>query len=129
MSNMGKRIKELRKENNLTQQELAEKLGLQKSAIAKYENGRVSNIKRDVIEKMANIFSVSPSYLLDIEEPEKPYYIDERTMEIAQEIANNQELALLFDAAKDADGDDLSTTHNMLLALKRKERGDPYEPC
>jgi transcriptional regulator with XRE-family HTH domain len=61
---MAKRIKECRQKNNLTQEELANKLGLKKSAIAKYENGRVENIKRNIIEEMAKIFDVKPSYLM-----------------------------------------------------------------
>lgn len=59
-------IKKLRKEYNLTQEQLGEKIGVQKSAIAKYENGRVENLKRSTIEKLANIFNVSPSYILGI---------------------------------------------------------------
>ncbi len=61
---MGERIKERRKAMNLTQEELAQKLGLQKSAIAKYENGRVENIKRSIIAKMAETLECSPSYLM-----------------------------------------------------------------
>lgn len=56
MCTMAIRIKKCRLENNLTQEELAEKLGLKKSAVAKYENGRVENIKRSTIEEMARIF-------------------------------------------------------------------------
>jgi repressor LexA len=48
---MGDRIKELRTEAGMTQEELADKLGMQKSAIAKYENGRVENIKQSTIRK------------------------------------------------------------------------------
>ena len=61
---MADRIKERRLAMNLTQEELAEKLGLQKSAIAKYENGRVENIKRSVIAQMSNILECSPAYLM-----------------------------------------------------------------
>ena len=59
-----KRIKECRLKYGLTQEELANKLGLKKSAIAKYENGRIENIKRSIIEEMANIFECNPSYLM-----------------------------------------------------------------
>lgn len=62
---MAERIKERRLALGYTQEELAGKLGLQKSAIAKYENGRVENIKRSIILKMAEILECSPSYLLD----------------------------------------------------------------
>lgn len=66
---MAERIKERRLQMAYTQEELARKLGLQKSAIAKYENGRVENIKRSVIADMANILECSPSYLMGWDEP------------------------------------------------------------
>ena len=62
--NMSERIKERRIAIGLTQEELGEKLGLKKSAIAKYENGRVENIKRSTIQRLAVILECSPSYLL-----------------------------------------------------------------
>ena len=31
---------------------------------------------------------------------------------------------MLFDAAKDAEPEDLQTVHSMLMALKRKEKGE-----
>lgn len=65
---MADKIKERRLAMGYTQEELAEKLGLQKSAIAKYENGRVENIKRSVISNMANILECSPAYLMGWEE-------------------------------------------------------------
>ncbi len=61
---MAERIKERRLIMDYTQEELAQKLGLQKSAIAKYENGRVENIKRSVIAQMAYILQCSPAYLM-----------------------------------------------------------------
>lgn len=61
---MSKRIKERRIAMGYTQEELASKLNLQKSAIAKYENGRVENIKRSTIEKMAQVLDCRPSYLM-----------------------------------------------------------------
>lgn len=57
-------IKKLRKNHNLTQEQLGDILGVQKSAIAKYENGRVENLKRSTIQKMATYFNVSPLLFL-----------------------------------------------------------------
>ena len=73
---MNRRIKERRLALNLTQEELAQRLGLQKSAIAKYESGRVENIKRSVLAKMAEILECSPTYLMgwDDEQPFAPSY-------------------------------------------------------
>lgn len=70
MSNMGVRIKELRERKELTQEELGNMLGLGKSAIAKYENGRVENIKRSIIEQISEILECKPSYLMGWEDEE-----------------------------------------------------------
>ncbi|MGN1181991.1 MAG: helix-turn-helix domain-containing protein [Faecalibacillus sp.] len=70
----GERIKKLRKERGLTQQELGQMLGVQKSAIAKYENGRVPNLKKETIAKLAEIFHVTPNYLLGLDDPVTPFH-------------------------------------------------------
>lgn len=69
---MGEIIKQLRKAHNLTQEELGKRLGVQKSAIAKYEKGRVENIKRSTIQAMATLFDVSPCYLMGWADVPKP---------------------------------------------------------
>lgn len=51
------------------------------------------------------------------------YYIDNDTAQVAQEIFENKDLKLLFDAARTASPEDLKTAHNILLALKAKEQG------
>ncbi len=68
--NMGERIKQLRIANGLTQEELGKYIGVQKSAIRKYEKGEVQNIKRNSIQILSNLFGVSPSYLMCIEDEE-----------------------------------------------------------
>lgn len=74
---MSERIKSRRLYLGLTQEELGLKLGLQKSAIAKYENGRVENIKRSVIAKMAEVLECSPAYLMGwSDEPEEKPKLD-----------------------------------------------------
>lgn len=62
--NMGDRIKELRIEKGLTQEELGQILGVGKAAIWKYEKGVVANIKRSSIQKMSEYFKVSPNYIM-----------------------------------------------------------------
>lgn len=57
------RVKELRILNGYTQDELGEKLGIQKSAVSKYETGRVA-LPPDTLMKLCDIFSVSADYLL-----------------------------------------------------------------
>ena len=61
---IGQRIKEARTAAGLTQQELGDLIGVQKSAIAKYESGRVVNIKRSTMQRIAHALHLAPSELL-----------------------------------------------------------------
>ena len=60
----GTRIKELRIIANMSQEELGKRVGVQRAAIQKYEKGTVENIPIKTIEKIANIFDVSPTYIV-----------------------------------------------------------------
>ena len=66
---IGQKIKKARLERGLTQQELGDIVGVQKSAIAKYENGRVVNIKRSTLQKIAKALNIRPSELIFDESP------------------------------------------------------------
>ena len=46
----GERIRQLRIDHQMTQEELGAKVGVQKAAIYKYENGLVVNLKRSVMK-------------------------------------------------------------------------------
>lgn len=64
--NIGLKIKELRHENNLTQEELANQLGVSFQAISRWENG---NSLPDItlLPVIANMFDVTVDYLLDLD--------------------------------------------------------------
>lgn len=68
---VGQKIKKARLERGLTQQELGNMVGVQKSAIAKYENGRVVNIKRSTLQKIASALEIRPSELMFDESPKE----------------------------------------------------------
>jgi transcriptional regulator with XRE-family HTH domain len=60
----GTRIKELRTLAGMSQEELGRRIGVQRAAVNKYEKGSVTNIPIAAVEKIANVFEVSPSYIL-----------------------------------------------------------------
>lgn len=64
----GDRIRQLRLEHQMTQEELGARVGVQKAAIYKYENGLVVNLKRSTIEKLAAALDTTPTYLMGMEE-------------------------------------------------------------
>lgn len=70
--NMYQRIKRLRKSQGLSQQELAERIGFaNRSSVSRIEHGEF-DLKANIIGNIAKVFDVSPSYLMDGEEKERP---------------------------------------------------------
>ncbi len=63
-------LKKLRKENHITQAELANILNLDASSISKYEKAGVLPAA-DVLSKVAKYFNVSTDYLLGLSDNEK----------------------------------------------------------
>lgn len=68
---IGKKIKDARLAKGLTQEELGNLVGVQKSAIAKYENGRVVNIKRSTLHKLGKALGLRGSDLIIESDPEE----------------------------------------------------------
>ena len=66
--NTAEKIRRLRLQKGLTQEELGKLVGIQKSAINKYEKGRVVNIKRSTLQLLADALGVAPVDLLDDDE-------------------------------------------------------------
>lgn len=64
VNGIGDKIKELRLLSGLSQEELGNRVGVQRAAINKYEKGVVENIPIKTIEKLALVFDVSPTYLV-----------------------------------------------------------------
>lgn len=67
---IGEKIKNARIAKGLTQADLGELLGVQKSAVAKYENGRIVNIKRSTLQKISDVLGIRPAELITDISPE-----------------------------------------------------------
>lgn len=70
MVDFGNILKSLRIQNDLTQEQLAKKLGLTKSVISAYETG-LRMPSYDVLIMIAKIFKVTTDYLLGLERKEE----------------------------------------------------------
>ena len=68
---IGEKIKGARKMKGMTQEELGNIVGVQKSAIAKYESGRVVNIKRSTLQKIASALNIRASELIFEDSPKE----------------------------------------------------------
>jgi transcriptional regulator with XRE-family HTH domain len=64
---MGERLRLLRTERDITQEQLGKSLGIGKTAISQYENG-VRRPDADMLRRMAEFFCVSTDYLLGLDQ-------------------------------------------------------------
>ena len=101
MDTLGKRIAALRKEKGMTQEELAEKLGVSPQAVSKWENGQ-SCPDISLLPRLAAIFGVTTDLLLTGEQettppvqmlpPEKRKDINDMMLRILVESANGDKV-------------------------------------
>lgn len=83
---MGKtiiRLKELRKENNYSQEDIANYLDITQGAYAHYEGGR-TNPPFKIIAKLSKLYNVSVEYLMALSDDRKPQ--DEPILEKSKKI-------------------------------------------
>ena len=77
---MGERIKKLRKENGMTQTELADKLGVTKGTVSTWEtNSRTPNF--ETLDAMCDLFNRKMDYILGRSDEELPYRSINRDLE------------------------------------------------
>ena len=81
---IGSLIKEARLANGLTQEELGSIVGVQKSAIAKYESGRVVNIKRSTLQKLAAALNLKGSDLIEEKPTAEDDGLSENTLKLIE---------------------------------------------
>ena len=111
-------LKYLRMRENLSQAELADKLGTAKSTISMYEVGQRSP-DIETLELIADFFNVDMNFLLG-REIEDGYYIDDDARELAQFLYDNPDYKVLFDASKKVKKEDIEFVKQMLDRFKHE---------
>ena len=108
------RIKTRRIELGMSYQDLADKTGMSKSTLQRYETGAIKNIPLDKLSDLAEALQLDPIYLMGIDPPS--YYIDPEAAQLAQELYTRPEMRVLFDASKKLSKEDVE----MFTALIEK---------
>lgn len=122
------RIRDLRIEKGWNQEYLGSLLNVQKSAVSKYEQGKIS-LNDDIIKKLSEIFEVSADYLIgnsDIRNPEntnKDVLTDKDEKDIAKTMEKLRD-QLSNDKGLMFDGDilDEETAKLLLASIENQER-------
>lgn len=131
-----KRLRYYLNASGMTQAELANKLGVGTTSVYNWVNG-LKTPRMDKVDKMCSIFHIRREDLLTdkhrydegspttvaVREPAN-YYTNPETVKVAQEIFDNSDLRILFDAAKDSSPEQLKLAAEMLRQFKKTSGED-----
>jgi transcriptional regulator with XRE-family HTH domain len=101
MATLKDRIKEQRELHDMTLKELSARIGVRDATIQRYESGEIVNVKHETICKMAEIFGVTPEYLMGWTDKTSrttaaiPSAADRKILELLKQIPEEQKQLLL----------------------------------
>jgi transcriptional regulator with XRE-family HTH domain len=111
---IGEKIRKRRLELGMTTEELGQKIGVQRSAITKYEKDRV-DLKSAQIQKIAKALDVLPASLLADNDPDH---------EVLEALHQNPRLGLLFDRSRKMSSEDVDFMFQMADRILKERDPD-----
>ena len=121
-----KKLRGLLDENKINQSELAEMLQVSESTVGKWLLKKALP-RMGIIEKLSSIFNCPKSYLLEENETRRSYYLNPEAAKMAQEIYDNPQYKVLFDATKKLKPESIKEVMKFIDYQKAKEEGDLNE--
>ncbi len=122
-SNVGKRIRELRKNSGMTQQQLAQKLGISNSAVGMYEQGR-REPDGEMLLRLCKVFDVSADELLG--KDRKRSFVSSELNDVFDEFTKilTTQQGLMFDGVplNEDDRKKIVDALNVVAAIARQQR-------
>lgn len=110
LNNLGDKIKLLRKEKKITQQELANALSLSQSTIGMIEKNR-QGVGRKTLIKIANFFNVTVDYLLS----------DDEEIECTKEIKKERDYSLTIKEQEDIDDEAKKIIEELTMSFSKNK--------
>lgn len=113
----------LRDSRGMKDADVVRETGIGQGVFSDWKKGRYTP-KTDKLQRIADLFDVSVEYLTTGKDSEKKsdsgksYYFSDETAEAAQELFDDPDLRILFDAAKDSRPENLRLAAEMLRRMK-----------
>lgn len=119
-------LKYFRMKENLSQSELAAKLGISASAVSMYEVGK-REPDFETEERIADFFQTDLNTLRGREneaEQQPSYYLDKDSSDAAQFLFSNPEYKVLFDASRKVKPEDINLVAEMIKRMAGSSSDD-----
>lgn len=117
------RLRDLRRENNLTSRELAKLLNVSQPTITRWENGLQEPSKKNV-KKLASYFNVSSDYLLGLTDEREPYKKPmkfEEALKILENTKRNDDIIKITNSIKNLSDDQLHALAMIADSFTKKQ--------
>lgn len=111
---IGLRIKNRRKELKISVDELAKRLGKDRSTIYRYEKGDIENLPLDILEPIAYALETTPAYLMGWENVQKN---NDTIADIVVRLRTDQEFLSVAEILLGLDSEKISGVKQMLAAF------------
>jgi transcriptional regulator with XRE-family HTH domain len=112
------RIRKRRLELDLSYQDLADKTGMSKSTLQRYETGFIKNIPLSRVEALAKALRVTPEYLMGWEEKSEAPVMDDETLQMMSEAFSRPEMRALFSVSRNATREDIEKSIKIIEMFK-----------
>lgn len=116
-------LNRLLQDREKTQSEVAKEIDVSPQTFNTWTQG-IAIPRMGKIQRLADYFHIEKSVLLDKASQEQTYYTNPETAKVAQEIFDNSDLRILFDAAKDSSPEQLKLAAEMLRQFKKTSGED-----
>lgn len=125
-------IKNRRVELGLTLKDVAQAVGVSEGTVSRWESGNITNMKRNKIAALAKVLRISPTIIMGwnesvVSEDNSCYYLNPEAAKMAQEIYDNPQYKVLFDATKKLKPESIKEIMKFIDYQKAKEEGDLNE--
>ena len=112
----GERIRSRRKALGISADDLAAKIGVNRSTIFRYENGEIEKLPFTNLQPIAAALDTTVDYLMGWEEPD-----NHELQEYLEQLKNRSEMRMLFKLAAEATKEDVEQAVRIIEAIRKKD--------
>lgn len=125
MSNLSvEKLNDLKRANKLTNRKIADLTDSSIATIDRLFSGANSNPNINLLKKLADVLNCTVDDFMDYgSTPQSDYYENRETAKLAQEILDNPDYKILFDATRDLKPDDLKAVIDIANRIKGNYNG------
>lgn len=110
------RVRALCDGRGLSMRALERELGIGNGTIRRWS---INTPSADILQKAAQFFGVTVGYLLgESDDTDVEYYVDPEVTRVAQDLKDNPDLKILFDASKNLSKEDIELVLDMIERMK-----------